>query len=76
MQVTEFFHQDDKEATCKSFRKITVFLFFQIAYTHCSLSERPRKAALLYSTVALGVVAVIQFSAYIFLSFYAKTTNW
>ncbi|XP_056013745.1 multiple epidermal growth factor-like domains protein 6 [Ostrea edulis] len=41
-------------------------------YRYCSVSEHHRKEALLYTTITLGVVAVIQFTAYIYVSFFYK----
>ncbi|XP_056013515.1 cell death abnormality protein 1-like [Ostrea edulis] len=39
-------------------------------YTHCRQSESHRKDVLMYSTLTLGVVSVIQFAVYIFLVIY------
>ncbi|XP_048771694.1 scavenger receptor class F member 1-like isoform X1 [Ostrea edulis] len=41
-------------------------------YRYCGASESHRKDALLYTTIILGVVAVIQFTAYIYVSFFCK----
>jgi hypothetical protein len=46
--------------------------FLSVEHRPCDPYDHPRKDALLYSTISLSVVAVIQFTAYIYVSFFCK----